>query len=189
MLNYDSEDIGGMDDDAGDDQEPAPTGHGKASPTHDVYMVDTPKGSDNEEKWDVAKDNSPNKQPKRRCKRRPKTGLDKNGTHMDPALEQGEAVDDAHVNKQPAGHEPDKQPIPGEDDLTSLEHMNLHTRLFATARSLKKQKQKLKTAEDALRMRWSKVLNSADKHGASHQTKSYPKRKLMEQKERSRLAR
>ena len=82
---------------------------------------------------------------------------------MDPALEQGEAVDDAHVNKQPAGHEPDKQPIPGEDDLTSPEHMNLHNRLVATARSLKKQKRKLKTAEDALRMRWNKVLNTADK--------------------------
>ena len=65
MLNYDSEDIDGMDDDAEDDQEPAPTGHGKATPTHDVYMVDIPKGSDNEEKRDVAKDNSPSKQPKR----------------------------------------------------------------------------------------------------------------------------
>ena len=50
MLNYDSEDIDGMDDDAGDEQEPAPTGHWKATPTHDVYMVDTPKGSDNEGK-------------------------------------------------------------------------------------------------------------------------------------------
>ena len=27
MLDYDSEDIDGMDDDAGDNQEPAPTGH------------------------------------------------------------------------------------------------------------------------------------------------------------------
>ena len=27
MLDYDSEDIDGMDDDAGDEQEPAPTGH------------------------------------------------------------------------------------------------------------------------------------------------------------------
>ena len=59
VLDYDSEDIDGMDDDAGDDQEPAPNGHWKATPTHDVYMVDTPKGSDNEEMWDVAKDNSP----------------------------------------------------------------------------------------------------------------------------------
>ena len=144
MLDYDSEDIDGMDDDAEDNQDSAPNGHGKATPAHNIYMVDTPKGSDNEEKRDVAKDNSPNKQPKRRRKRRPKTGLDKNGTHTDPALEQGEAVDDAHVNKQPAGHEPDKQPIPGEGDLTSPEHMNLHKRLVATARSLKKQKRKLK---------------------------------------------
>ena len=64
MLDCDSEDIDGMDDDAGDDQEPAPTGHWKATSTYDVYMVDTPKGSDNEEQRDMAKDNSPDKQPK-----------------------------------------------------------------------------------------------------------------------------
>ena len=56
MLDYASEDIDGMDDDAGDDQEPTPIGHWKATPTHDVYMVGTPKGSDNEEKRDVAKE-------------------------------------------------------------------------------------------------------------------------------------
>ena len=66
-----------MDDDAGDYQEPALTEHWKATPTHDVYMVDTPKGSDNEEQQDAAKDNSPEKQPKRRRKRRPKPRLDK----------------------------------------------------------------------------------------------------------------
>ena len=43
MLDYDSEDINGMDDDAGDDQEPAPTGHWKASSSYDIYMVDIPK--------------------------------------------------------------------------------------------------------------------------------------------------
>ena len=75
-------------------------------------------------------------------------------------------MDDEHATKQP---------IPGEnkslDDLTpntSPEHKNLHKRLVTTARSLKKQKRKLKTAEDALRMRWSKVLNTADKYGNSH---------------------
>ena len=83
----------------------------------------------------------------------------------------------------------DKQtehPVPGEnyspDDLTPdrlMEQKNLHKRLVSTARSLKKQKRKLKTAEDALRIRWSKVLNTADKYGASYQTKSYPKRKLL----------
>ena len=77
MLDYDSEDIDGMDDDAGDDQEPAPNGHWKATLAHDVYMVDTPKGSDNEEQRDMAKDNSPNKQPKWQRKRRPKSRLDK----------------------------------------------------------------------------------------------------------------
>ena len=96
-------------------------------------------------------------------------------------------MDGEHATKQPSEHdELDKQPIPGEnnspDDLTpdtSPEHKNLHRRLVATARSLKKQKRKLKTAEDVLRMRWSKVLNTADKYGASRQAKSYPKRKLL----------
>ena len=79
----------------------------------------------------------------------------------------------------------DKQtehPVPGEnnspDDLTLdrlTEQKNLHEGLVATARSLKKQKRKLKTAEDALRIRWSKVRNTADKYGGSRRTKSYPK--------------
>ena len=96
-------------------------------------------------------------------------------------------MEDEHATKQPSEQdEPDKQPIPGEnnsaDDLTqdtSPEHKNVHKRLVATARSMKKQKRKLKTAEDALRIRWSKVLNTADKYGNSHQTKSYPKCKLL----------
>ena len=65
----------------------------------------------------------------------------------------------------------DEQPIPDEnnspDDLTSdtsVEHKNLHKRVVSTTRSLKKQKRKLKTAEDVLRMRWSKVLKTADKY-------------------------
>ena len=52
-----------------------------------------------------------------------------------------------------------EQPIPDEDnspdDLTPdklLEQKNLHKRLIATACSLKKQKRKLKTAKDALRI-------------------------------------
>ena len=39
MLDYDSEDNDGMDDDAGDNQEPAP----KATLSYDIYMVDIPK--------------------------------------------------------------------------------------------------------------------------------------------------
>ena len=49
MLDYDSEDIDGMDDDAGDDQEPAPTGHWKTTSSYDIYMVDIPKDGNGEE--------------------------------------------------------------------------------------------------------------------------------------------
>ena len=150
-------------------------------------MVDTPKGSDNEDQRGAAKDNLADKQPKRRCKRRPKSRLDKNIVPNDPAIEQGKPVDDEHAIKQPSEQdEPDNQSMPGEtnspDDLTPdtpPEHKNLHKRLVATARSLKKEKRKLKTAEDTLRMRWSKVLKTADKYGNGHQIKSYPKRKLL----------
>ena len=149
MLDYDSEDIDGMDADEGDDQEPAPIGHWKATSSYDVYMVDTPKRNDNEDQKGATRDRSLEKQSKRRRKRHAKPRLDK-----DPAIEQGESTEDEHAIEQPS-----KQPIPGKDnspdDLTpdkSLEHQNLHQRLVATARSLKKQKQRLKIAEDALRI-------------------------------------
>ena len=43
MLDFDSEDIDGMDDDAGGEEEPLPTGHWTATSSYDIYMVDTPK--------------------------------------------------------------------------------------------------------------------------------------------------
>ena len=43
MLDFDSEDIDGMDADEGDDGEPAPTRPWKATSSYDIYMVDTPK--------------------------------------------------------------------------------------------------------------------------------------------------
>ena len=45
-LDFDSEDIDGMDDDEGDEQEPAPVGRWKATSSYDIYMVDTPKDGD-----------------------------------------------------------------------------------------------------------------------------------------------
>ena len=102
MLDFDDEDIDGMDDDAGDNQEPTPIGCWTATSTHDVYMVDTPKGSDNEEQREAAKDNSLENQSKRRRKRRSKSRLDNDSTHTDPAIEQGEPVDDEHVLEQPS---------------------------------------------------------------------------------------
>ena len=82
VLNFDSGDIDSMDDDAGDTDEPTPIGHWTTTSSHDVYMVDTPKGSDSEEKGDGTGDRRPEKQSKRRRKRRPKPRLDKN-----PAIE------------------------------------------------------------------------------------------------------
>ena len=49
MLDFDSEDIDGMDDDAEGEEEPLPTGHWTPTLSHDIYMVDTPKENDHEE--------------------------------------------------------------------------------------------------------------------------------------------
>ena len=45
MLDYSLEDI----DDAGEEQEPAPTGHWKTTSSYDIYMVDIPKDGNGEE--------------------------------------------------------------------------------------------------------------------------------------------
>ena len=43
MLDFDSEHINCMDDDARDEQEPPPIGRWMATSSYDIYMVDTPK--------------------------------------------------------------------------------------------------------------------------------------------------
>ena len=67
MLDFDSEDIDGMDDDAGDEEEPLPTGHWTATSSYDIYMVDTPKEGNGDE---IAEDDPSKKQPKHRHQRR-----------------------------------------------------------------------------------------------------------------------
>ena len=64
MLDFDSKDIDGMDDDAGDDQEPAPIGHWKTTSSYDIYMVDTPKEDNGDDKKDPVEDKPPEKQRK-----------------------------------------------------------------------------------------------------------------------------
>ena len=63
MLDFDSEDIDGMDDDAGVEEEPVPTGHWTATSSYDIYMVDTPKEGNGDE---IAEDDPSKMQPKRR---------------------------------------------------------------------------------------------------------------------------
>ena len=144
-------------------------------------MVDTPKENDDEERKDATKGCPLEKQSKRRRKRRSKSCLGRNNDHIDPALEQGEQSPD-HGNMENQTEQPDsvKDNIP--DDITPDRHpeqQNPRRRLVATARSLKKQKQRLKAAQDTLRIRWSKLLNTAAKYGGNRPTKSYPKRKLL----------
>ena len=53
MLDFDSEDIDGMDDDTGVEQEPPTTGRWTTTSSYDIYMVDTPKENNGEEQMDA----------------------------------------------------------------------------------------------------------------------------------------
>ena len=64
MLDFDSEEINSMDDDAGEEQEPPPTGRWTATSSYDIYMVDTPKENNGEERKDATEDNPLDKPPK-----------------------------------------------------------------------------------------------------------------------------
>ena len=126
-------------------------------------------------------DGSLEQQSKRRRKRRPKARPGRNNDHIDPALEQGEPLPD-HGNMENQAEQPNPVEDNSPDDIPPdrrQEQHNAHQRLVATARSLKKQKQRLKAAQDTLQIRWSKVLNTAAKYGDNRPTKSYPKRKLL----------
>ena len=77
MLDFDSEDIDGMDDDVGDEQEPTPIGRWTATSSYDIYMVGTPKEGNGDE---IAEDDPSKKQPKhRRQRRRSKSCQSKSG--------------------------------------------------------------------------------------------------------------
>ena len=76
MLDFDSEDIDGMDDDAGEEQEPPPIGCWTATSSYDIYMVDTPKENNGDE---ATEDNPLGKQSRhRRHRRRSKPRHSKN---------------------------------------------------------------------------------------------------------------
>ena len=96
------------------------------------------------------------------------------GEHStDPMSEHGDARDKPHQPPSREENSPDKDaPIIPE---THLEQENLRRRLTATSRSLKKQKQRLKVAQDTLNSKWNKLT----KYGRSYHPNSYPKRKLL----------
>ena len=97
-----------------------------------------------------------------------------NNDPMDPAMEQDEPGDDKNsLESMSDDADPEgkiHQPVSGEENSPDddaliipeklLEQENLHRRLIATARSLKKQKQRLKAVQDTLDRRWNKVLET-----------------------------
>ena len=119
MLDFDSENIDGMDDDAGGEEEPPPT-----SP-YDVHMVDAPKDDDKERK-DAPKACSLEKQSKRRRKLRPKSRLSRNNNHIDPTLEQGEPQPD-HDNMENQTEQTNSIKDNSPDDITPDRHPDSRT--------------------------------------------------------------
>ena len=90
-----------------------------------------------------------------------------------------------HSNAEDSNYQPvfEEEISLGDDEFVvpeePLERECLHQRLIATAKSLKKHKQRLKAAQDTLNDRWNEVLYAKKKYDDNRQTKSYPKRKLL----------
>ena len=122
-----------MDDDVGDEQEPAPVGRWKATSSYDIYMVDTPKDGDGD---GTVGDDAPKKQPKRRRQRcRSKSRQSKNGdsgtgdnTTPDSAEEHPPQQDSAQEDGEASPHEraadrevEDDNYMPPSEDEASLD--------------------------------------------------------------------
>ena len=117
MLDFDSEDIDGMDDDAGDEQEPPPTGRWTATSSYDIYMVDTPK----ETNGDESMEDNPSKK-KAKHGRRPRRSKPRQGNTGTGDEDNSDGADDEYNPEQPAfeqaeqedGHDsPDEQATDG----------------------------------------------------------------------------
>ena len=104
MLDYASVDIDGMDDDAGDEegQDPLITRHWMATSTYDVYMVDTPKEDDNDDRKDPVED-KPAAAPRKRRRQRhhSKSRRDKDGNSGTEDNNTPENVEDPEAPVEP----------------------------------------------------------------------------------------
>ena len=108
LLDFDSEDINGMDVDKGDDEEPAPIRPWKATSSYGIYMVDTPKAGDGDEK---TKDAPSKKQPKRRRQqRRSKSRQSKNGDFGTGDNNTLDSAEDNHLQQDLAQEDREANP-------------------------------------------------------------------------------
>ena len=141
--------------------------------SHDIYMVDTPKEDDGDNPEDKTPGKKPKRRRKHRSKSSNNKNISKsarridtpvnpegNNDHTEPAMEQDEPGHAEHSSEQtPEDNDPEgrvHQTGPGQEDSPDddafiipeerVERDNLHRKLMATARSLKKQKQRLKAA-------------------------------------------
>ena len=118
MLDFGSEDIDGMDDDAGEEQEPPPTRRWTATPSYDIYMVDTPKEGNGDK---ATEDNPSGKQPKhRRQRRRSKPRHSKNS---DTGTRDNSTLDAAEDENNPA--QPSLEQAGREDGQASLDEQEM----------------------------------------------------------------
>jgi len=120
MLDYASEDINGMDDDADSqpNQVPPIMGYWTATSTYDVYMVDTPDKKDDEDNQNPDEDNPVNKPPKhRRQWRRSRSHRAKDSS---TGTGGNETPDDAEDPEYPV--EPTSEQGEREEGQYSLEH-------------------------------------------------------------------
>ena len=102
VLDYGSEDIDGMDDDADREQgqDPPFTGRWTATSSYDVYMVDTPKGSGDDKEEPDANKTSETQSKHRLPKRRSKPRRSKDGN---TASEENSTPGAAENNEEPVG--------------------------------------------------------------------------------------
>ena len=109
MLDFSSEDIDGMDDDVGDEQEPAPVGRWKATSSYDIYMVDTPKEGNGDR---TAEDDPSKKQPKRQLqRRRSKSRQSKNGDSSKGDNNTSDSAEDNPLQQDSAQEDGEASPL------------------------------------------------------------------------------
>src|SRR3954468_5657314 len=206
MLDFGSEDFGGMDDEGGDEQESTPVGRWTATSSYEIYMVDAPKDGDGD---GTAEDGTSRKPPKRRRqRRRSKSRQSKNGdsgtgdnTTPDSTEEHQPQQDSAQEDGKASPHEraaeqevEDDNYMPPSEDEASLgddefvvpsapaEQERFQRRLLAMANSLKKKQQQLRADQDLLAGRWTEVL-AAEEYELKRPSKNYPKRRPLPRSE------
>ena len=101
MLDYGTEDIDSMDDDAGEEQAQNPpfTGRWTATSSYDVYMVDTPKENRGDDKEDPVEDKPPEIQPK--CRRQRRRSKSRRGKDSNTGTGENNTPDDAEDKEDP----------------------------------------------------------------------------------------